>query len=468
MYNLRSKRLSASHLTQLALALSTLFAVEHVAFATAVTDCSDGGGPNTLRGVIATAASGSITDVSQCSSITLTTGEIASSLARVRIQSNAGAPTVISGNDNSRVINHTGSGGYLLLSNVTIVHGLRTGASALGGCIYSSAPRVSLDHAVVKYCNATGTAAKGGGIYAKNTVDLRDSIVTGNTATQQSASYFKAYGGGIFANAVTSYNSTISHNDVKSTGGAKTSKYTGGGGLFTVATAKLYSTTVNGNYAGKYGAAMLNKGGAGGVVIAASTISGNSALHKDGGLWLGSGNATIANSTVAYNYSADANGPEGVLATGTLILQSTIIARNNYLGGPATDLGGTGSIDPGSANNLVMASTLTVPADTIHRDPHLMPLTNNGGSTATHALRADSPALDRGNAVFNFSNFVPISCDQRGNPGHEMNPPNTYNCGGTGGFLRTDSDPKHSKPDIGAYEEQLPNADWIFFDGFGI
>ena len=458
-------RSSAPRLTQVALGLSTLFALDHAALATAVTDCSDGGGPNTLRGVIANAASGAITDVSQCSSITLTTGQISSALSRVRIQSNNATPTVISGNDSSRVISHTGTGGYLQLNNVIIAHGLRTGALALGGCVYSSGPRVSLDHAVIQNCSATGTTAKGGGIYAKGVVDLRDSVVTGNVATQQSSSYMKAYGGGIYANAVTSYNSTVSYNGTKSSGGGNTKKYTGGGGLFTVATAKLYSTTLTGNYSGKYGASMLNKGGAGGVVIADSTISGNSALHKDGGLWIGS-NATIANSTIAFNYSVDTNGPEGVYTKGVLVLQSSIIAKNTYQNGTEADIGGTGSVDPSSANNLIMSSTLALPADTIHLDPRLMPLANNGGSTATHGLRPDSPALDHGNAVFNFANFVQISCDQRGNPGHELNPPNTYNCGGNGGFLRTDSDPKHSKPDIGAYEEQLPNPDWIFYDGF--
>jgi len=105
--------------------------------------------------------------------------------------------------------------------------------------------------------------------------------------------------------------------------------------------------------------------------------------------------------------------------------------------------------------------------DTIHADPKLLPLADNGGRSLTHALRPDSPALNRGNNIVEYANFTPITCDQRGNLSiPQSNPPNTDNCSMVnGGFLRVDSDPLHSHADIGAYEEQLPNPDWIFYDG---
>ena len=119
---------------------------------------------------------------------------------------------------------------------------------------------------------------------------------------------------------------------------------------------------------------------------------------------------------------------------------------------------------------MSFSGPVPLPADTISADPHLLPLANNGGSTAlhpvtlTHALRQDSPALNRGNITFEI-NFVPITCDQRGNPTQaQSNPPVTDHCNSSG-FRRVDTDPLHSLPDIGAYEEQLPNADWIFYDG---
>src|SRR4051794_22925503 len=159
--------------TQLAMCLSVVFAF-HDALAGTVTVCDDSGVAGTLRNVVAAAASAENISVSNCSTITLTSGEIASSLSRLRITGNAAAPTVISGNNNSRVINHTGSGGYLLLRNVTIQNGNRTAATALGGCIYSSAPIVTLDHATVKNCTATETSAggfaEGGGVFAAHLV----------------------------------------------------------------------------------------------------------------------------------------------------------------------------------------------------------------------------------------------------------------------------------------------------------
>jgi hypothetical protein len=460
----------ALRLTQLVVCLSAAFALDHDAFAGTVTVCNDSGVAGTLRNVVAAAASGENISVSQCSLITLTNGEIASSLSKLRITGSSASPTVISGNNASRVINHTGSGGYLLLRDVTIQAGNRTASSAYGGCIYSSAPIVSLDHMTLQNCNATETAAggfaKGGGLFALHYVDMRNSTVTGNTATQQSANTFKAMGGGVYAETLSAFNSTITLNDTKSTGGGSTNKYTEAGGVFTISSAGIYASTIANNYAGKYGAMFLASNGTGGVTIANSTISSNSALHHTGGIRVNSASFVLANSTVAFNYSLEAAGTAGVVANGGITLQSSIIAKNTFFNAAESDLS-AGSINAASANNLIITSNIATPADTITADPHLLPLANNGGYTQTHALRQDSPALNRGNNVFEFSNFTSPTCDQRGNQNvPQLNPPNTDNCNMVnGGFLRVDSDPSHSLPDIGAYEEQLPNADWIFYDG---
>jgi hypothetical protein len=470
MLNARYKLPVAMRLTQLAVCLSAAFALDHDAFAGTVTVCNDSGVAGTLRNVVAAAASGENISVSQCSLITLTNGEIASSLSRLRITGSSASPTAISGNDSSRVINHTGTGGYLLLRDVTIQNGNRTASSAYGGCIYSSAPIVSLDHMKLQNCNATETSAagfaKGGGLFALHFVDMRNSTVTGNTATQQSANFVKAMGGGVYAETLSAFNSTITLNDAKSSVAGNTHKYTEGGGIFTISTARIYSSTIANNYAGKYGAMFLATNGTGSVTIANSTISSNSALHHTGGIRVNSASFVLANSTVAFNYSIEAAGTGGVYANGAITLRSSIIAKNTA-GPSASDLHVTGSIDPASANNLIITSNMPTPADTIKAEPHLLPLANNGGYNQTHALRHDSPALNRGNNVFEFSNFTPLTCDQRGNQNvPQANPPNTDNCNMVnGGFLRVDSDPMHSLPDIGAYEEQLPNADWIFYDG---
>jgi hypothetical protein len=471
MLNAALKFPVAMRLTQLAMCLSAALALDHEAMATAVTNCGDGASANTLRHVIMNAASGDITDVSQCSLITLTAGAIPSALSRLRIQGNGS--NVISGGGNSAILHHTGTGGYLRLIDVTIQDGNLTAANALGGCIYST-ENVDLDHATIKNCLAQETAtngvARGGGLYSKGNVDLRNSIVTGNTATQQSSTFYgSAKGGGIYAQSLSAYNSVLSSNTANFTGGTTgVGKYTQGGGAFILGGVRVYTSTINGNQAGKYAGAF-----GGGVNIVNSTVSSNTAMRKGGGVWA-SGNLIIANSTVAFNVSAQPNAPAGAHGDGVVTLQSSIVANNTFSNGVESDLqlGASASFGPASANNIVMSSSgpVPLPADTIHADPHLLPLADNGGSTATHpvalthALRQDSPALNRGNTTFEI-NFVPISCDQRGNPTqNQSNPPVTDHCISSG-FRRVDTDPLHSLPDIGAYEEQLPNADWIFYDG---
>jgi len=459
-----------TRLTQLAVCLSAVFSLEPDALAGTVTTCGDTGA-GSLRNVVAAAASDENISVSACSTITLSSGEIASSLVKLRITGSAGSPTVITANNISRVINHTGVGGSLLLRDVTIQNGNKTATSALGGCIYSSATVVNLENMTLQDCTATETSAsgfaKGGGLFALHLVNMRNSVVTGNIATQQSATEFKALGGGIYAESLSAFNSTIAYNGTKSTGGGLSAQYTKGGGVFTTGSARLYGSTIAHNYAGKYGGMTLAANGTGEVKIVNSTISSNYALRKIGGVRVGDVPFVIANSTVTLNYSIGTLGKAGVYALGGVNLQSSIIAGNFILNGPASDLYVGDAIDAASANNLIISSNIATPADTIHADPKLLPLADNGGRSLTHALRPDSPALNRGNNIVEYANFTPITCDQRGNLSiPQSNPPNTDNCSMVnGGFLRVDSDPLHSHADIGAYEEQLPNPDWIFYDG---
>jgi len=78
------------------------------------------------------------------------------------------------------------------------------------------------------------------------------------------------------------------------------------------------------------------------------------------------------------------------------------------------------------SDNVIMSSSLAVPADTISADPLLAPLADNGGRTLTHALLPGSQALDAGNDV------IGVHTDQRGL-----------------GFPRV----KNGRADIGAFEQ---------------
>jgi hypothetical protein len=95
---------------------------------------------------------------------------------------------------------------------------------------------------------------------------------------------------------------------------------------------------------------------------------------------------------------------------------------------------GTIFSDGYNLSNDNAAGYLTAAGDQINTDPRLGPLQNNGGSTFTHALMGDSPAINAGNPNFNLNNFQPpLIYDQRGP-----------------GFDRM----KNGQSDIGAFEMQ--------------
>src|SRR5207245_5225291 len=77
---------------------------------------------------------------------------------------------------------------------------------------------------------------------------------------------------------------------------------------------------------------------------------------------------------------------------------------------------------------------LTATGDQINTDPMLGPLQDNGGSTFTHALLTNSPAIDAGDPNFDPNSF---------------NPPMVYDQRGTG-FNRV----VNGRIDIGAFEVQ--------------
>ena len=148
----------------------------------------------------------------------------------------------------------------------------------------------------------------------------------------------------------------------------------------------------------------------------------------------------ISNSTIAFNVSDTGGG--GVALYSETPLRSTIIAGNLGAKGTGDVLllhpgGSVGSLT-GDHNFIGDPGVAAVPADTIKGDPLLLPLSDNGGRTRTHALAAGSPAIDAG------SNPLALDFDQRGE-----------------GFAREVG----SSVDIGAYESGA-SGDSIFANGF--
>jgi len=178
-----------------------------------------------------------------------------------------------------------------------------------------------------------------------------------------------------------------------------------------------------------------------GVIVENSTIANNAADYCGGGIDTRVP-LEISNSTIAFNNAGGIYGGGGLcMSAGSneLELISTIVASNTAPSGAGSaDIVGFGvTVQSESGNDLVIASNLTLPPDTINADPQLQALADNGGPTATLALAASSPAIDAGANPGNLPN------DQRGP-----------------GYARVFG----AAPDIGAYEWQP--VDVIFANGF--
>jgi hypothetical protein len=152
------------------------------------------------------------------------------------------------------------------------------------------------------------------------------------------------------------------------------------------------------------GGAILNVGNAkvpASLQIETSTISANNARLVGGIFSYGNvGNkVVVANSTIAFNISGDRGGGGGVgINDGTATFENTIVATNGSRGDPTTPncSVGAGAILSSLGHNLEDASECGFKAtgDIQGKDPLLIKLGNNGGQTDTHALGADSPAID--------------------------------------------------------------------------
>jgi hypothetical protein len=248
------------------------------------------------------------------------------------------------------------------------------------------------------------------------------------------------------------------------------SDYAGGGILVSDGgTLTVSDSTIAGNSTGELGiGGGIASDDASTVVLANTTVSGNSS-SDGGGLFMWKGHLSLANSTVSGNTAIRAGGGIATYALDTLdLVHSTVAANSASAGagirlysGPALatavtafdsllagnigspDIEHTGSVDDimTGDHNLIgsVGENVTVPPDTLACDPGLLPLADNGGPTATHALAGDSCARDAGGTIAR-SEF-----DQRGE-GHPR--------------LAGEA------VDIGAYELDAVDLDRLFANGF--
>ncbi|MHC4457696.1 MAG: CFI-box-CTERM domain-containing protein [Planctomycetota bacterium] len=205
----------------------------------------------------------------------------------------------------------------------------------------------------------------------------------------------------------------------------------------------------------------ISNGSTGSVELFGVTVSGNDAAGPGGGGILNHGSMTLTNTTVSGNVASSnfTNGGSGIVNTGTLDLLNVTIYNNtvypNVTGGDGT-ISNSGTVNlknsiawansgavcfgtgtySSSGHNLADSDCGLTGTGDVNLNPLLGPLQYNGGSTFTHALPSNSPAIDAGD------NSGCPATDQRG-------------------ITRPQDGDGNSSVicDIGAYEFELVQAD---------
>jgi hypothetical protein len=157
------------------------------------------------------------------------------------------------------------------------------------------------------------------------------------------------------------------------------------------------------------------------------TISGNTAADG-GGIYINySGAVSVTNTTIVLNTAATGGGVSSdyyYMATGSIFSKNSIIAKNTTTGPHDADIQNAHYGSRGS--NIITAQCCIVnpgPQDQVNVDPKLDPqLRSNSSAIPSHALRADSTAIDRGdNCVLTPTGSggcgsPVVTTDQRGIP----------------------------------------------------
>ncbi len=421
-----------------------------------VTNCNDSG-PGSLRNAVAGAPSGETVDATGlkgvCSTITLKTGAISVANSNLTIKGPGVEDLTLTAKYgdhqyHDRLLSHFGTG-LLYLQDMSLTKGYALSDPAKGGCIYSKGS-VKLKDVHVTGCEAksSGTGdARGGGIFAVGTLTLTRSSVSLNGAMGGTGVGNSGKGAGTYSFGLRADFSNVYFNEADS-------QLSRGfvGGSFSNGDAYISNSTIARNQASlKIGGLEVINGN---LKLVNSTISSNIAQKGSiGGLYATAVspqieifNSTIASNSAYYSLSSSAPGAtfRGSAGTSTVVMQSSIIANNYY--GSSIDSDLSSNIPISGSNNLVMATNASIPGDTIlGKCPLLGPLTLNGGLTPTHKLISRSPAIDAGNNAFG------AGFDQRG----------SQSVNGDRNYPRVLGPPATTpRTDIGAYE--VNRVDEIF------
>ncbi len=291
-----------------------------------------------------------------------------------------------------------------------------------GGGVYSQGPLTLTGSQVIG--NMAG--GLGGGLISEAWAEAEGSVIAGNQAGM--------YGGGIFSSHWLRLKDSTVRDNVAGEDGGGIANHQWGEGFGSMLI--LQGSTVSGNASQGRGGGIAN-----GVDFVAndyrqehlwlvnSTVSGNTAAGSGGGIYTGLGALSMVfldNDTIAANVAdadGDGQGDGGGIFNrlGEVQLRDTVLAGNQDLSAAVQrpDCWTLRRFQSRGYNLIGDASTCpldgTATGNLLGVDPRLGPLGDNGGSTQTHALLADSPAIDSGDpagCMGEFSGYLAV--DQRG------------------------------------------------------
>ncbi|MEH2401731.1 DUF4347 domain-containing protein [Nostoc sp.] len=373
--------------------------------------------------------------------ITLTSGKLTIT-NDITILGTGASNVTISGNNVSGVLEISGSGTDASIDGLKIANA----NDLLGSILVNSNTSLNLTRSTVSDNNGvvggifnrgtlslTGSTVSGnsgsllgGGIFNKGNLSLTGSTVSNNNVDLD---FIPAYGGGIFnIGKLSITGSTVSNNSAFASGlnrGSIDPYPSFGGGIYNLGSLDITRSTVSNNSASD-GGGISNSGT---FSLTGSTVSANSAYYDGGGIY-NNGTLSLANDTITDNISkgfvADIGDGGGVFnnSDGTVIVGNTVIAGNFDMApninsepfiftpdvsGNFTDAGNNLIGDRTGSTGFTTSTLVGTSANPI--DPKLTLLQNNGGATLTHALLADSPAINAGK---NALTPAGSTTDQRG------------------------------------------------------
>ncbi len=323
---------------------------------------------------------------------------------------------------NGRAVSGNPSGGGILnVGTLTISDSvIRDNYADYGGGGILNGGMLTLNNTIIENNETSGS---GGGISnigtaTTATVILNNSLVQDNTASGD--------GGGVH-----NYRGSLTIN-----GGSFTNNTAlAGGAIDTDGQALISQTTIAGNHASRGGGIQIYQYALTSFILRNSTLSNNAATSDGGGLKVTSYTATpdllaVQFTTITGN-SAGGNGggistqliQPGSIETATtsgIVLLGTIVAGNTATSAPMKpdcagsliasqghNLVGTGSDCPtNGTGDIAYSEAIDAVLNTT--------LADNGGPTKTHALVANSPALDAADATACADPAVANGHDQRG------------------------------------------------------